>query len=370
LLSSVSATKRAAVQAANPGAFTVRTGTLPPGWTSKEVFNGKVDANLAFLPGGSSVVTHMAEFTSFNLEWNPFAFHSDELCAHHKGTLTPDLSFHGSYSGDPHTRTVDGTSYDFQGVGEFTLLRDGGKMEVQARQTPVPSANPVTDGYSGLTSCVSVITAVAARLGSHRIALQPGQDGPQLQILHGRKAGRLAGGGINLGGHRVTMFDANGETGVRVDYDDQTVLLVTPAFWGSHNIWYINVSVSQTRADEGIMGFIPRNSWLPSCATARASARCHRPARPTRHALQDLRQFLARERHDELVRLRAGTSTKRHRPRLAGRQASVHAETGVPVSRSPGSQGNAGRRSGANLPGRHREGSPSELRLRCCNDRG
>ena len=69
--------------------------------------------------------------------------------------------------------------------------------------------------------------------------------------------------GIDLGGHSVTAFDASGEMGIRVDFMDQTVLTVTPAFWNAHNIWYINVSVSNTSADEGIMGFIPRDSWLP-----------------------------------------------------------------------------------------------------------
>ncbi|HYV34051.1 MAG TPA: hypothetical protein VE988_00015 [Gemmataceae bacterium] len=87
LLSSVSLAKRSAVQTANPGAFTIRPGTLTAGWNNKEVFNGKVDTNLVFLPAGSGVVAYLSEFTSFDFQWHPFAFHSDELCAHHKGTL-------------------------------------------------------------------------------------------------------------------------------------------------------------------------------------------------------------------------------------------------------------------------------------------
>jgi hypothetical protein len=270
LLSRVSLAKRNAVQAAHPGAFTIRTGTLlvsiPPGspqnWAFKEVFNGKVDANLVFMPSGSSVVAYLAEFTSFNFQWHPFAFHSDELCAHHIGFLT-HLNFDGSYSGDPHTRTVDGTSYDFQAVGEFTLLRDGNRMEVQVRQSPVATQNPITDSYTGLTSCVSVNTAVAARLGKHRIALQPGKEGRRLQFYVDEKPANVSADGIDLGGHRVTAFDANGELGIRVDFEGGTVLTVTPAFWTAHKIWYMNVSVSNTSADEGIMGFVPRDSWLP-----------------------------------------------------------------------------------------------------------
>jgi hypothetical protein len=263
LLSAVSSAKATAVQTANPGAFTPRTRTLSAGWVNKEVFNGKVDANLVFMPSGSSVVAYMAEFQSFNFQWHPFAFHSDELCAHHKGTLTPDLNFHGSYTGDPHTHTVDGTTYDFQSVGEFTLLRNGERMEVQVRQTPVATQHPVTDSYSGLTACVSVITAVAARVGKHTIALQPGGEKKQLILFVDGKPTRLSADGLDLGGHQVAPFDADGEIGVRVDYADGTILIATPAFWDNHDIWYINVSVSNTTADEGIMGFIPKDSWLP-----------------------------------------------------------------------------------------------------------
>jgi Big-like domain-containing protein len=263
LLSAVSAAKAMTVQNGNPGVFTPRMGTLnPQGW-DKEVYKGKVDANLVFQPGQSSVVAYLSEFQSFDFESTLFSFHSDELCGHHKGKLTPDLSFHGSYTGDPHTRTVDGTSYDFQAVGEFTLLRDGDSMEIQARQTPVPTQHPIADSYSGLTACVSVNTAIAARVGSHRVALQPGRERMQLQFYLDGKPARLLPAGIDLDGHRVTTFDANGETGLRVDYENGTVLTVTPAFWTGHGIWYLNIGVSGTKADEGIMGVIPRGSWLP-----------------------------------------------------------------------------------------------------------
>lgn len=261
LLGSVSVAKRNAVQAANPGAFTVRTGTLPQGW-DKEVYVGRVNDGLSFTPGSSAVVRYMQEFSSFNFEWNPFSFHSDELCGHHIGSLT-HLNADGTYSGDPHTRTVNGVYYDFQAVGEFTLLRDGARLEVQTRQWPVATANPITDGYSGLTTCVSIVAAVAARFGRYRIALQPGRDGKTLQFYLNGKAANLPFEGIDLGGNRVAAFDANGETGVRADLEDGTVLTITPAFWNAHNIWYMNVSVSNTAADEGLMGVVPRDSWLP-----------------------------------------------------------------------------------------------------------
>ena len=51
----------------------------------------------------------------------------------------------GADNGDPHIRTVDGKYYDFQAVGEFTLLRDTEGLEIQVRQTPVPTATPIID---------------------------------------------------------------------------------------------------------------------------------------------------------------------------------------------------------------------------------
>ncbi len=75
--------------------------------------------------------------------------------------------------GDPHIRTIDGVNYDFQSAGEFVLLRDAG-MELQARQSAVTTAGPLrTNAHTGLSSCVSVTTAVAIRVGEHRITYQP-----------------------------------------------------------------------------------------------------------------------------------------------------------------------------------------------------
>jgi hypothetical protein len=262
LLASASGAKSAAVQAAHPGEFSFLIGTLPVGWTGKEIYQGKVDANLVFSPGTSAVVRYLSEFASFNITWIPFSLHSDELCGYHKGSLT-HLNADGSYSGDPHTRTVNGVPYDFQGVGEFTLLRDGQRMEVQVRQWPIAAATPVTDGHTGLTSCVSLINAVAARLGPHRISLQPGRERGQLEFYVDGKHTPLPKQGINLGPHRVSIFDAGDGTGLRADYADGTVLLVTAHFWTNHQVWYLDVSITNTSADEGIMGVVPRDSWLP-----------------------------------------------------------------------------------------------------------
>jgi hypothetical protein len=270
LLGSVSAAKFNDVQTHPPGPFTVRTGSFPVDWTGKETYTGKVDADLHAWPGGppgspkSGVISYLTEFFAFDFFWNAFAFHTDELCGYHIGTLSGDLSRTGNHIGDPHVHTVDGTAYDFQGVGEFTLLRDGHRMEIQVRQTPVPCANPVTDGYSGLTACVSINTAVAISMGPHRIAIQQAREGELLQFyVDGKPANLPVEQGIDLGASRVTAFAASGETGIRIDLGDGTVILVTPNYWPANKVTHLDVNVSHTRADEGIMGIIPKDSWLP-----------------------------------------------------------------------------------------------------------
>ncbi|MGI5127027.1 hypothetical protein ACQEVB_09470 [Pseudonocardia sp. CA-107938] len=91
LLATVSDGKQAAVlAAAQPGEFDIRAGTIPQGWTGKQVFRGKVDADLHVTPDGSGVVAYLAGFGSFTVELHMFGFHSDELCAHHIGSLRPD----------------------------------------------------------------------------------------------------------------------------------------------------------------------------------------------------------------------------------------------------------------------------------------
>ncbi|MEP7231626.1 MAG: multicopper oxidase domain-containing protein [Ginsengibacter sp.] len=169
----------------------------------------------------------------------------------------------GSDNGDPHIHTVDGNYYDFQAAGEFILLRDREGLEVQSRQTPVLTANPVTDAYTGLKSCVSLNTAVAARVGTHRIALQPGKEPGQFLFFVDGKQSRLTTQGLDLDGHYVSGFDVEGVMALRVDYLHHAVLIVTPLLWTDHNLWYLNISISRTQADEGLMGTIPENTWLP-----------------------------------------------------------------------------------------------------------
>jgi hypothetical protein len=209
------------------------------------------------------VVDYLRQFFSFDVEWHAFGFHTDELCGHHHGWLKGDVTNTGNHIGDVHVHTVDGVAYDFQAVGEFTLLRNGAGMEIQVRQTPVPTANPATDSYTGLTACVSINTAVAARLGSHCISLQPGREPRRLHFYLDGKPAEFPTQGIDLGSHRLSVFDADGEIGLRLDYDDGTVVTFTPRFWDANQVAYIDVSVTNTPAHEGVMGIVPHDTWLP-----------------------------------------------------------------------------------------------------------
>jgi hypothetical protein len=170
-------------------------------------------------------------------------------------------------NGDPHIRTVNGVNYDFHGAGEYTLLQDGSDYEIQVRQTPVTTANPLYNGYTGLSSCVAVNTALAARVGSYRISYQPSDPQEFQTTMQLRVNGALtdinALGTVNLGvGGRVAKA-AIGD-GIQVDFPNGSSLLVTPGWWSTHNINYLNISVLNTPATEGLAGFIQSGQWLPA----------------------------------------------------------------------------------------------------------
>ncbi len=169
---------------------------------------------------------------------------------------------------DPHLTTVDGLHYDFQAAGEFVVLRGDNGMEIQARQSPVSTAAAFADSYSGLTVGPSINTAVAARVGNHRVTLQPDINGSPaaagLKLLIDGVPTTLPANGINLGaGGRIVPITSGA---MQVDFPDGTTMVVTPGWWGSHSVWYLNINIYHTSAYDGIMGARTKGSWLPRLA--------------------------------------------------------------------------------------------------------
>lgn len=175
-----------------------------------------------------------------------------------RGTGSPNVLFHygsrddGYNDGDPHIRTVNGLYYDFQTGGEFVALRSD-SMEMQTRQRPV-------DGLPW----VSVNTAVATRVGSHRVTWQPGTgvapDPAGLQLRVDGVVTSIPADGINLGpGAQVTALGSNG---ISIDFPDGTKMTATATHWAGPNVWYINVRAYHTLATQGIMGALRQGDWL------------------------------------------------------------------------------------------------------------
>jgi hypothetical protein len=170
--------------------------------------------------------------------------------------------------GDPHLTTVDGVKYDFQSAGEFTALREPG-FEVQTRQVPVASTGGgLRNEHTGLTTCVALYSAVAAKLGSSRVTLQPnggGKPADQMELRVDGKLVTLSREGIDLsnGGKSNGRIVQSGDN-IEVTDANGTRLVVTPQFWSGHDTWYLNINVFDTTAREGTMGMIASESWLPA----------------------------------------------------------------------------------------------------------
>jgi hypothetical protein len=169
--------------------------------------------------------------------------------------------------GDPHIKTVDGINYDLQSAGEVVLLR-GQNFELQARQTAVSTDSALgPNPHTGLTSCVSVNSAAAVRIGAHRISYQPnlsGEPDPSgLQLRVDGKLTTIGVQGIHLeSGGRIIRTAAAG--GIQIEAPDGAVVVITPGWWDHYKLWYLNIDTSHVRATQGVMGAIAPGSWLPA----------------------------------------------------------------------------------------------------------
>jgi len=109
-------------------------------------------------------------------------------------------------NGDPHLVTFDGLYYDLQIAGEVVMAKSGADFEVQARMEPWSTG-----------AAVSVTTAVAMKVGSHRVGVY--QDGVRVdgELLTSSEPVSLDGGWLLDNGGQVEVAWPAGDR-VRVSF--------------------------------------------------------------------------------------------------------------------------------------------------------
>ncbi len=180
-----------------------------------------------------------------------------------------------SIIGDPHITTADGNLYNFQGAGEYVTLLDSDGTEIQTRETPVPTSSTLSQPPQdlGLTTCVSLNTAVAARVGTHRVTYEPNFSGAYdtngLQLRVDGKVTTLGAAGVNLGDSGLVTNSTSG-SGIEIYFPDGKIMSATQANYA--NMWYLNVDISNLGVVSdvggdtigGLAGPIPAGSWIPA----------------------------------------------------------------------------------------------------------
>ena len=117
--------------------------------------------------------------------------------------------------GDPHLVTFDRLSYDFQGAGEFILVKEPDQdFEIQVRQEPWHGSKSVT-----------INTAIAMNVGGNKVGFYLGQP-PRINGVHQPLSdnepylfdaeAHLSGGYVNKRGNTYTVVWPDGKGAVKV----------------------------------------------------------------------------------------------------------------------------------------------------------
>jgi hypothetical protein len=152
-------------------------------------------------------------------------------------------------NGDPHLVTVNKIRYNFQSAGEFTLLRSADdSLEIQGRQEPYQTSTEV-----------SINTAIAAKVGSHRVGVYVVDSGLQARV--DGSVVDLTGGPQDLGsGARISAVSK----GFEIDFPDGTQMwTLAVGSWGINA--QIKPSDSLKTSGVGLLGpVIPGGLGVPA----------------------------------------------------------------------------------------------------------